>query len=198
MKKMKIMLAGLVLSMAGLGIVLTSCYMKTEHKIEAHITIDIREIEATGNQIEDMVRAKRAKKGQSLFILPWRVEPAYAEYQIKIMTPEVQKAIERRGARIDSLDEMMLMGCIGENNRGYVEYRSCPTCNQDPALKEKAEKLVTEENQDRLFIYKAMVEQNNLPADALSVVETTLGKIQRQKALAGTDIQQDDGSWVKK
>lgn len=194
----KIILGGLIFAMAGLGLVLASCYMKTEHKIEAHITIDIRELSDTANQIEDMVRAKKPK-GQSL-ILPWQVEAVYAagEMEIKFMTPAVEEAIASRGARLDSLEGLMRQGCLGENNRGYVEYRSCPACESDPALKKRAEKLAQEENQDRLTIYQTIVEQNNLAADKLSVVETVFSQVQRRNAPSGSYIQQDDGSWVKK
>lgn len=175
---------------------LISCYMKTEHKIEAHITIDIREIEATANEIEDMVRAR--KGGQSLFVPFWKLDAAYAGIELKFMTPEVEKAISNRGGRLDSIEELMKKNCIGENNRGYVEYRACPACEKEPQLVEEAKRLIKEENQDRLIIYQTIVEQNNLSKDSLSLVEKIFSQVHQKNAPSGAFIQQDDGGWIKK
>jgi uncharacterized protein YdbL (DUF1318 family) len=194
MKKIFFMLAFFI---STASLFLLGCYMKTEHKIEAHITIDIRELKETATQIEDMVRAKKAK-GQSLFILPWKVDAAYAEMQIKFMTPDVEKAITNRGARLDRLEELMKKGCIGENNSGYVEYRPCPDCEKDAALIGEAKKNIKDENIDRRTIYQTIVEQNNLGADKLCVVEKVFSETQRKNAPQGSYIQQDDGTWIKK
>lgn len=188
-------IVALFISAAGLS--LSGCYMKTEHKIEAHITIDIRELKETATQIEDMVRAKKPK-GQSLFILPWKVDAAYGQMQIKFMTPDVEKAINNRGARLDRLEELMESGCIGENNSGYVEYRPCPDCEKDATLIEEAKKNIRDENNDRRTIYQTIVEQNNLGSDKLSVVEKVFSQEQRKNAPQGSYIQQDDGTWIKK
>jgi len=188
----------LVLATAGLSLSLISCYMKTEHKIEAHITLDIRELKATANEIEDMIRSEKAKGDQSFFNIPWKVEIAYGEMEIKFMTPAVETAIANRRTRLGKLEGLMVKGCIGENNSGYVEYRPCPACKTDSQFIEEVVRLIQQENQDRRIIYQTIVEQNNLGSDKLSVVEKVFSQVQRKNALSGSFIQQDDGSWIKK
>lgn len=177
---------------------MASCYMKTEHKIEAHITLDIRELKETATQIEDMVRSQKNKGDQSFFLVPWKVEAVYGQMEIKFMTPAVKKAIADRGARLDRLEELMAKGCIGETNQGYVEYRPCPACESGSQLTGEIEKLVQGENRDRQTIYQAIVEQNNLGSDKLSVVEKVFSQVQHKNAPPGTFVQLGDGAWVKK
>jgi len=187
----------LVLVLAVTGLSLISCYMKTEHKIEALITLDIREVKEAANGIEDMVSSKKDKDDQSFLILPWKVGVVYGQ-GIKYMTPAVETAVANRKTRFNSLQELMVKGCIGENNRGYVEYRPCPACESDSQLLGKVGKLIQEENRDRQTIYKAIVEQNNLDANNLAVLEKGYGEVRQERAPSGTFIQKDDGSWVQK
>jgi uncharacterized protein YdbL (DUF1318 family) len=113
---------------------------------------------------------------------------ALAQYDIKTMTPEVQKALEGRKSRYSDLKALKASGAVGENNKGYVE-----VLNGDAG----AQQLVQAENADREAIYKTIAQQNDL-GDALNVIEETFAKVQRDKASAGEMIQDSDGNWAKK
>ena len=113
---------------------------------------------------------------------------AEAQYKIKEMTPEVQAALDARKGRFDKLRELKAKGLIGENNRGYVE-----ALGDDP----EAKSLADAENKDRKFIYKTIGEQNNL-TDAMATIEKVFAQVQRDKAIPGDKIQQDDGQWTTK
>ncbi len=112
-----------------------------------------------------------------------------ATYDIKELTPAVKAALDSRRNRFDQLRALKEKGVVGENNRGYVE-----ALGDDP----QAKAIADEENQDRRFIYKTIVEQNNLSADAISTIETVFAQVQRDKANPGEKIQDASGSWLKK
>lgn len=124
------------------------------------------------------------------FMVPVLISDAWAaSYDIKEMTPEVKSALDSRRARNEQLRSLKAQGAVGENNTGYVQ-----------ALKPSAdtESLVVAENHDRHVIYKTIVAQNELPADALSTVEKVFAQVQRDKAAAGDPIQDESGNWVTK
>jgi uncharacterized protein YdbL (DUF1318 family) len=85
---------------------------------------------------------------------------------------------------------------LGENNQGYVELRDQSGLN----LKEKADlrRLVKAENQDRRSLYMEIIRANKLEARFLPEVERIFANSWRKKALAGSWIQNDAGTWVRK
>jgi uncharacterized protein YdbL (DUF1318 family) len=116
--------------------------------------------------------------------------PVWAEqYHIKEMTPEVRSALDARKGRYEQLRDLKSKGAVGENNKGYVEVVGSDS---------SAQGIVDAENKDRRFIYKTIMEQNNLPGDALSTVEEVFAQVQRDKASSGDKIQEANGSWVSK
>ena len=127
----------------------------------------------------------------ALFISLNNYSPVFAEgkYNIKQMTPEVEAALGNRRDRYEKLRGLKEKGAVGENNRGYTE-----VLGNDP----EAQSVVDAENKDRHFIYTTIVEQNDLPQDALSTVEKVFTQEQRDRANPGDKIQQEDGSRVTK
>lgn len=157
-------------------------------KIEAHITLDVRQVKEAATSIEDQVSGGApAQKTSALDFLEaraWAAEP-----ELKLITPEVQEAINARRARYDQLKGLKAQGIIGENNEGHVV-----VMGGDSA----AEELVKAENNDREVIYKAIVEQNKMGRDAISTVRATFGEVQREKAGPGEKIQAPSGEWITK
>lgn len=156
-------------------------------KIEAHITLDVRQVKEAATSIEDMVSAAPAQKTSALDFLEaraWAEEP-----EIKLITPEVQEAINARRARYDHLKGLKAQGIIGEDNQGHVA-----VMGGDSAAGE----LVKAENNDREVIYKAIVEQNKMGRDGISTVRATFGEVQREKAAPGEKIQMPTGEWATK
>ncbi len=125
-----------------------------------------------------------------LFLLMMQSASAWAaQYDIKQMTPEIQRALASRQSRYEELRSLKAAGRIGENNRGYVE-----ALDKSPAL----QGLVEAENRDRRVIYNAIVEQNGLGPAGMSQVEKTFAEVQRDKAKAGDSIQLASGEWMQK
>ncbi len=124
-------------------------------------------------------------------IIPFTISITSAEgkYSIKEMTPDVQTALNNRRDRYEKLRSLKEAGMVGENNKGYVE-----VLGNDP----EAKAIADAENNDRRFIYMTIVEQNNLPKDALATVEIVFAQEQSDRANPGDKIQQEDGRWMTK
>jgi len=166
-------------------------------KIEAHITIDLRQVKETATSIEDMVSGKAQPQRQKSSFFgegnlrgDWAVRSAWAEApQLKYTTPEVQQAIDSRKDRYGQLKAYKVQGVVGEDNQGHVA-----------ALGGRADlqTLMEAENKDRETIYRAIVEQNNLSPDALSAIRATFAEVQREKSDPGDKIQLPSGEWTAK
>ena len=124
-----------------------------------------------------------------LFLFLFAGNLAAGQYDIKQMTPEIQQALQGRQARYNSLQDMKDEGKIGENNQGYIE---------EIGGASGLDYMVQSENQDRGTLYRAIVQQNNLPDSGLAQVEAAFADVQREKARSGNSIQMSSGEWVKK
>jgi len=121
--------------------------------------------------------------------------PRAAEAQVpelKTRTPEVMAAVELRRARYPALGAAMAKGCIGENNQALVEVRPGSGCPPDVAA------LVAAENKDRTSLYQTLMQQNNMPPNDLPRVQAAFAKAQRERAPAGTWVQDDTGAWSRR
>ena len=112
-----------------------------------------------------------------------------ATYDLKEHTPEVQAALAGRQARYAQLTTAKTQGLVGESNQGLVSQRGG---GADVAA------LVQAENRDRMVIYQAIVQQNGLPAEALSTVQQVFAQTQRERASPGDPIQLPSGEWATK
>jgi len=95
------------------------------------------------------------------------------------------------GAEVE-LAAAMAQGCIGENNQGLVEARPGTGCPPGVGA------LVSGENRDRMLIYRALVEQNNMPPGDLVRVQQAFAKTNRERAAPGTWVQSPDGQWTRR
>ena len=93
---------------------------------------------------------------------------------------------DRMVARIPAINSLKSQGLIGENNKGFLEYRTNDKVQPD---------LIQGENQDRQAVYDAIA--NKQGADPVLVGQ------RRAKQIAdigspGHWFQQPDGKWYKK
>ena len=114
---------------------------------------------------------------------------AEAAYNIKTMTPQVERALENRRDRYNELSLLKARGAVGENNRGYLEVLD--NSNSD------AKAAANAENADRKVVYETIAEQNGL-SDEMGTIEKVFAQVQRDKAQLGDMIQDESGNWVKK
>ncbi|MDO8729916.1 MAG: DUF1318 domain-containing protein [Candidatus Omnitrophota bacterium] len=151
-------------------------------KIEAHVTIDVRQIKEEAHSIEDLVNSPAPKKSSR--VGGWLVGTAWAEF-----SPEVMDAVNSRRDRVGQLKSAKAQGLIGEDNQGHVA-----ALGGGPEI----QALVEAENRDRETIYQAQVQEKGLPADAIGTVRAAFAQEQWNRAEPGEKIQTPSGEWQTK
>lgn len=147
-------------------------------KIEAHITIDIRQIKTDLSNIEDRISQKKPEsKLMDLFLAN-----AYA-------ADSVEDAISRRQGRFDELKKLKKQGVVGEDNQGHLANLSGDSSIQP---------LIDAENKDREIIYADQVRQKGYPQDAISEIRKAAAELYRERAEQGERIQNPSGEWITK
>lgn len=154
-------------------------------KIEAHVTIDIREIKQEARSIEDMVSGGPAQKPTSRLEGAW-VPFAWAE---PALSPEAEQAVNSRRARFGRLKEYKTQGWVGEDREGHVA-----ALGGGPEV----QSLADAENRDREVIYRETLKQKGLPADAIGTIRAAFAQEQRERAAPGEKIQSSSGEWTTK
>ncbi len=151
-------------------------------KIEAHVTIDVRQIREEARSIEDLVNSPAPKKSSR--VGGWMVGTAWAE-----LSPEVMDAVNSRRDRVGRLKVHKSQGLLGEDNQGHVA-----ALGGGPEVQTLAEA----ENRDRETIYQAQVQEKGLPADAIGTIRAAFAEEQRNRAEPGEKIQTPSGEWTMK
>jgi hypothetical protein len=89
-------------------------------------------------------------------------------------------------ARIPAINALKDQGIVGENNKGFLEFRSTDKQQQE---------LVNAENRDRSAVYEAIGKSEGAAA---SLVGERRAKQIAASAASGHWLQQPDGTWFKK
>jgi hypothetical protein len=151
-------------------------------KIEAHVTIDVRQIKEEARSIEDLVNSPAPKKSSRAG--EWVVGTAWAS-----LSPEVMEAVNSRRERVGQLKTAKGQGLIGEDNQGHVVVLGGG---------DEVRALAEQENRDRETIYQAQVKEKGLPADAIATIRAAFAEEQRDRADPGEQIQTSSGEWQTK
>jgi hypothetical protein len=155
-------------------------------RIEAHVTVDVRQIKEEAHSIEDMVSGKPAPHPKPISRLgDLLVKSAWAQE----LSPEVQQAVNARRDRFQQLKGHKAQGLVGEDNQGHVAALGGGS---------EVQSLVEAENRDRETIYQASLKQKNLSPDAIGTIRATFAQEQRERAEPGEKIQMPSGEWVTK
>ncbi len=93
---------------------------------------------------------------------------------------------ERMAARIPTINELKNKGVIGENNKGFLEFRE---------KKQPQKNIVNAENGDRKKVYQAIGKKQGASA---ALVGQRRAKAIAAKSKAGHWLQKPDGGWYKK
>ncbi len=179
--------------------------------VTVNINFPQEKLEGAAGNIEDMVRGadnprppapKRTGPGSRLgdaVLAALAPRPAEAQTrnvdvvpEIRTRTPELMRAIESRRSRRPQIVDQKGRGCIGETNQGLLEARPGQGCSPQLAS------LIAAENADRQYIYRTLMQQNNIPASDAPRVQAAFAKIHRDRARPGEWIQEPDGQWVKR
>ncbi len=117
------------------------------------------------------------------------------------------QAIETMAFHADDVELFKRVGWAGENNRGFLtvfsmEKSDIPADLKDAALrfrKEEFDAIVKDVNDARSVVMQRVIDTNeNLTKDDLLEIQKVFGKLNRENALSGDKIQNEDGSWTTK
>ena len=163
--------------LASLLVVTVGCVVRTEHTINAHITLDIRHIEQQADDLlnfiegdTDTLPGEKTSMFQRAVDFLKPIQTAYAA-ELKSSSPatqELAKSMRERNAQIDAYRSK---GCFGENNRGYLELRECDAVADGDARNE-AQKLMADENKDRKALYAEIAKLNQDDGVSVGTVES--------------------------
>ena len=167
MKKYMMLCAVAVLAVA-LG-----CVIRTEHKIDAHITLDIRHVADQAENVLDFIEGKTdelpgleeetseepVSQLQRMLNAFNPIQTAYADELTVTTSPMIQEIAKKMRDRNPQIEAIKKQGCLGETNRGYVELRDCDAI-KEADQKNEAQKLVADENKDRKALYGEMARLN--------------------------------------
>lgn len=185
-------------------LVVAGCVLRTEHKIDAHITLDIRHIEQQAEATLDYIEGKTdSVPGLEAPAAPaaaaptsWLQHPldtlspvqvVYAA-DLKSDSPLVKQILDSLRSRHAQVSDMKKSGCFGENNRGYVELRECDAF-KDADTKNEGQKLLAEENKDRKALYNEIARLNKDQSVSVSTVESVYVGERLDRAASGEVVQ---------
>jgi uncharacterized protein YdbL (DUF1318 family) len=189
-----------VVALAVLGIMAAfGCVLRTEHKIEAHVVVDIRQVSEQADNVLDFIEGKsdtlleeESAGEQAPGNTSWLrntldsfspVRVAYAD-ELKSVSEKVTEIAKRLRERFDKIERLRKQRCAGENNRGYVELRACEALD-DAEARKAAGRLLEEENADRKALYEEIVKLNEDANVQLSQVERIYAQSRLERAQAG-------------
>lgn len=128
-------------------------------------------------------------------VLDFMVQPAHAQADLDVSTPEIRAIIASMESRHSQLAKYYASGAIGLTADGMVDVRDQ---NAIP-LPERtaARKLVTDENRDRSALYTEIAKANNHP-EWEADIRTTFAQRWIAKASAGWYYKDQAGAWKQK
>ncbi|CAB4243288.1 conserved protein of unknown function [Methylacidimicrobium sp. AP8] len=106
--------------------------------------------------------------------------------------PVSPQVAERRRLRSGEIQGLKNAGIVGEDRDGYLAVVHPPA---DPAYKQYAERVVQDENRDRLQLYMA---QSKLQGKPLEEIQEAYARSWSRRAFPGEYVQEPDGTWIRK
>ena len=126
--------------------------------------------------------------------------PLYAETiitsEVKTTSSAIDEAKARRIERLSDIQGYKDKKILGESKEGFLDIRS--TTGLDGKKVSSLQKMVKEENNDRMTIYREIVQINNMPSAQIKNIQAAAAKANRKLAKEGEWIQNDDGTWQAK
>jgi len=133
-------------------------------KVDISMRLDIyQHVQKDIDSIEDIVSGsqKETKPSGKQGLLDYFVGAAYAQ---EGLSPEVEQAALRRKDRLTELVSWQEKGVLGENKLGLLEIR------KKEAASAELEELIKSENKDRMVIYSALAEKNQISVEEMQKI----------------------------
>ncbi len=128
--------------------------------------------------------------------LGFLISSAHAQVNINISSPAIVEITNRMKSRYDNnLKAYLDNGVIGFSNQGFIEILNAKSLGLKD--RQKAKKLVADENRDRRALYREMAVANGHP-DWEQAIQNVFVKTWEDQAHKGWKYQNADGSWLTK
>ena len=192
-------MATLLLMLSALG-----CVIRTEHRIDAHIRLDIRHIQDQAEQLLDFVEGKSdtlpgfeeaaldsVEETTSWLRRSWNLinpMPVAHASELRSSSPRVREIAESLRQNHEAISALKRQGCLGENNRGFVELRDCDALSE-PAKRNEAQQLLAEENRHRKALYQEIARLNQEDNVNVATVEQVYAMERLRRARSGEIVQ---------
>lgn len=187
----------------GLALVMLAtigCVIRTQHTIDAHIRVDIRHIQEQADAVLDFIEGRRdtiplendGNPGPSSWLHRFMdtvspVQVAHAR-DLEETSPEARRIAESLRDRHSAIESLKNDGCLGEDNRGYVQLRDCDALDT-PEKRAEAEELLGEENADREALYEEIARLNADRNVSKSQIERIFAQRRLERAPSGHVVQ---------
>ncbi len=129
----------------------------------------------------------------------WEPLPLYGQTitsEVQTSSPRIAEARSRMKERLGEIQKYKDSGILGESKEWLLEVRSTQGMSEEE--KERLQRLVKEENADRMTICREIVEINHMPPSELKKVQAGFARAQRKLAKKGEWVQNEDGNWERK
>ncbi len=125
--------------------------------------------------------------------LSFFISSAHAEVNINISSPAIVEITNRMKSRYDrTLKAYLDKAVIGFSNQGFIEILDAKKLGLKD--RQKAKKLVADENRDRKALYRELAVANGHP-DWEDAIQRVFVKQWRKQAHAGWKYQDSAGTW---
>ncbi len=128
--------------------------------------------------------------------LSFFISSAHAEVNINISSPAIVEITNRMKARYESrLKTFLDQGIIGFSNQGFIQILDAKKLGLKD--RQKAKKLVADENRDRKALYRELAVANGHP-DWEDAIQSVFVKQWQKQAHTGWKYQDASGTWQTK
>jgi len=179
------------------AIITVGCVITTEHKIEAHIVVELIHIQQQADDVLDFIEGDSESlegendgggSGASAGPTRWLRDvfspiKTVCAAELKSVSPRMQQIAEKLKKRNPKLVVLKKKDAIGENNKGYVELRNADVLSGAEEA-DAVRKLLEEENADRQALYKEVVRLNKDSDASQAAVEGIYAQKRLERAEA--------------
>lgn len=194
------MRVGLAFLTAVSMLTIIGCVVRTHHTIDARIQVDVRYIEEQADDVLDFIegesdtlevgtdQSKAEPKGFWHHLRYLDPFPAAYAQELNSDSDAIRAIATRMKERNGDIGKLKKSGCMGEDNRGYVELLDCDALS-DADAKNAAQRLKTEENADRKALYNEFAQLNADKNLNVSDIERIFARRRLERGAKGDHFQ---------
>jgi uncharacterized protein YdbL (DUF1318 family) len=165
---------------------------------------------ATDDYVKDLYRMKNSgpkgaepasvpsqtPQAKGAWILDLMTASAMAEEGFSVNSAESSRIREKLRARLDDVLAQKKAGVLGEDKNGLIVIKDPSKLKK--LLAQKVEKLVADENADRMALYNDVVKSNGFPSSRLANIQRSFARSFQAESPSGTWVEDVDSGWTQK